>query len=168
MLLKLVVKSYLTALRATPGQISIPINKLPYINPSRFWSAIDEWGTGGRCIRLDKRMNRMSEEEKEEIIKASSLVKLGEVTDKLGLNEYFKKLDIGGPDGIRTGPGKDGLIDAAKYARNYVGLAIVLFIVFWANHYKQYGIFDPSEWDPSQESMESYKKRTIHLKNIIL
>ena len=31
------------------------------INPSRSWSALDEWGSGGRCIRLDKEINRMSD-----------------------------------------------------------------------------------------------------------
>jgi hypothetical protein len=130
------------------------------INPSRFWSAQDEWGAGGRCIRLDKETNRMSDKEKEEKIKASSLVKLGEVTDKFGLGEFFKNLDLGGPDGIRTSE-KDGLIDAAKHARNYVGLAIVISIVFLTNHYAKYGIFDPSEWDPNQESKSFSLKKII-------
>ena len=31
------------------------------INPNRTWSALDEWGSGGRCIRLDKEINRMSD-----------------------------------------------------------------------------------------------------------
>ena len=163
------------------------------INPSRSWSAEDEWGAGGRCIRLNKEINRMSDKEKEEAEQASSIVKLGVVTEKFGLGEFFKKLDLGGPDGIRTfsgGPGgirtfsggsdgisplekdgirtleKDGLIDAAKHARNYVGLAIVLFIVFTTNHYTKYGLYDPSEWDPSQESMESNQKRTLSLNKL--
>jgi len=137
------------------------------INPSRSWSALDEWGSGGRCIRLDKEINRMSDTEKEEIVKASSIVKLGDVTEKFGLGEFFKKLDVGGPDGIRISAEKDGLIDAAKHARNYVGLAIVIFIVFFANQYTKYGLFNPSEWDPSQESMEASKKQSLSLKKLI-
>ena len=34
------------------------------INPNRSWSALDEWGSGGRCIRLDKEINRMSDKGK--------------------------------------------------------------------------------------------------------
>ena len=136
------------------------------INPSRSWSALDEWGAGGRCIRLNKEINRMSDKEKEEKIKASGIVKLGDVTEKLGLGEFFKKLDVGGPDGIRTSE-RDGLIDAAKHARNYAGLAIVIFLVFFTNQYTKYGLFNPSEWDPSQESMESYQKQTLSLKKLI-
>jgi len=136
------------------------------INPSRSWSAQDEWGAGGRCIRLNKETNRMSDEEKEEIVKASSVVKFGEVTEKFGLGEFFKKLDVGGPDGIRTSAERDGLIDAAKHARNYVGFAIVIFIVFFANNYTKYGLFSPSEWDPSQESMEKNQKQTLSLKKL--
>ena len=135
------------------------------INPSRSWSAQDEWGAGGRCIRLNKEINRMSDKEKEEKIKASGIVKLGDVTEKFGLGEFFKKLDVGGPDGIRTSE-RDGLIDAAKYARNYVGLAIVIFAVFFTNQYRKYGVFSPSEWDPSQESMESYQKQTLSIRKI--
>lgn len=131
------------------------------INPSRTWSAQDEWGAGGRCLRLNKETNRMSDKEKEEILKASSIVKLGDVTEKFGLGEFFKKLDVGGPDGIRTSAEKDGLIDAAKHARNYVGLAIVISIVFLTNHYAKYGIFDPSEWDPNQESKSFSLKKII-------
>lgn len=137
------------------------------LNPSRSWSALDEWGSGGRCIRLDKEINRMSDTEKEEIVKASSIVKLGDVTEKFGLGEFFKKLDVGGPDGIRISAEKDGLIDAAKHARNYVGLAIVIFIVFFANQYTKYGLFNPSEWDPSQESMEASQKQSLSLKKLI-
>jgi len=146
------------------------------INPSRSWSAEDEWGAGGRCIRLNKEINRMSDKEKEEAEQASSIVKLGVVTEKFGLGEFFKKLDLGGPDGIRTfsAPNsdgirtleRDGLIDAAKHARNYVGLAIVIFIAFFINHNTKYGLYDPSEWDPSQESMESNQKRTLSLNKL--
>ena len=99
-------------------------------------------------------------------MKASSIIKLGDVTEKFGLGEFFKKLDVGGPDGIRISAEKDGLIDAAKYARNYVGLAIVIFIVFFANQYTKYGLFNPSEWDPSQESMESYEKQTLSIRKL--
>ena len=137
------------------------------INPSRTWSAQDEWGAGGRCLRLNKETNRMSDKEKEEILKASSIVKLGDVTEKFGLGEFFKKLDVGGPDGIRTSAEKDGLIDAAKHARNYVGLALVIFIVFFTNQYTKYGLFNPSEWDPSQESMEASQKQSLSLKKLI-
>jgi len=135
------------------------------INPSRSWSAEDEWGAGGRCIRLNKEINRMSDKEKEEKIKASGIVKLGDVTEKFGLGEFFKKMDVGGPDGIRTSE-RDGLIDAAKHARNYAGLAIVIFAVFFVNQYRKYGIFNPSEWDPSQESMESYQKQTLSIRKL--
>ena len=109
----------------------------------------------------------MSDKEKEENVKSSRIDKLGDVTEKFGLDKSFKKLDVGGPDGIRHSSEKDGLIDAAKHARNYVGLAIVIFIVFFANQYTKYGLFNPSEWDPSQESMEASQKQSLSLKKLI-
>jgi len=131
------------------------------INPSRSWSAQDEWGAGGRCIRLNKEINRMSDKEIEEAVKASSVVKLGDVTEKFGLGEFFKKLELGGPDGIKTSE-RDGLVDAAKHARNYVGLAIAISIAFLTNHYSKYGLFSPSEWEPDQES-KSFSLKKLFL-----
>ena len=97
-----------------------------------FWNSLEK--------NIFTETNRMSDEEKQEAHQNLPLAKFGARFEWIG--EYMKRFDFGGPDGIRKDKDNDGLIDAAKYARNYMILAILITILFFTNHFSKYRVFE--------------------------
>merc|ERR1712018_939970 len=101
------------------------------INPTRVWTSRDEFGSGAKDLKLDKVMNRMSDKEKEQMIKNTSAEKFNQKWF-VPILAYLKSKDIGGPDGVNT-PEKHKLKEPFIHALKYVGLMVGITGVFMIN-----------------------------------